>query len=74
MEEYYSICLVILAWIILSLFVWQGKNYGYRCPYCHAEFQPTSWLAYLGPHLFLCRYLACPQCKRFGWAAVVREQ
>ena len=57
MNEYYLIFLVIIAWIIFRLFFWQRKNYGYKCPHCYAEFQPTSWLVYLGPHFLFRRYL-----------------
>jgi len=70
MKAYYLIFLVIIAWIIFRSFLWQRKNYGYKCPHCHTEFNPTGWLKYLAPHLVFYRYLRCPQCKKLGWAAV----
>jgi hypothetical protein len=73
MNEYYLIFLIIIAWIIFRLFFWQRKNYGYKCPHCHAEFQPTSWLVYLGPHLIFRRYVRCTQCHKLGWASVIHK-
>ena len=32
MNEYYLVFLVIIAWIIFRLFVWQRENYSYKCP------------------------------------------
>ncbi len=49
MKEYYLVFLVVIAWLVFRLFIWQGKNYGYQCPHCHAEFQPSSHLVYWDP-------------------------
>ena len=73
MNEYYLIILVIMAWIIFRLFFWQKKNYGYKCAHCHAEFQPTSRLVYLGPHVIFWRYVRCPHCHKLGWASVIHK-
>jgi DNA-directed RNA polymerase subunit RPC12/RpoP len=73
MIEYYLIFLVITAWLIFRLFFWQRKNYGYECPHCHAEFQPTGWLVYLSPHVIFRRYVRCPQCHKTGWASVIHK-
>lgn len=74
MNESYFIFLVIIAWVIFRLFFWQRKNCGYKCPHCHAEFQPTGWLVYLSPHIIFRRYVRCPQCHKFGWVAVIRRR
>ena len=73
MKEYYLIFIVIMAWIIFRLFFWQRKNYGYKCPHCQAEFQPTGWLAYLGPHVIFRRYVRCTKCNKLGWASVIHK-
>ncbi len=73
MKGYYLIFLVIMAWLIFRLFFWQRKNYSYKCPHCHAEFQPSSHLVYLGPHIIFYRYIKCPQCHQPGWAKVIHK-
>jgi len=44
MKEFYIIFLAIILWTIIRLLAWQRKNNGYKCPNCHADFQPTSCL------------------------------
>jgi len=73
MIEYYLPLIIIVVCIVFCLFVWQRKNYGYKCSHCHAEFQPTSGLDYLAPHLIFYRYVRCPQCRKMGWASVMRK-
>jgi DNA-directed RNA polymerase subunit RPC12/RpoP len=72
MNPYYLLPLLIIIYIVIRLFVWNSNKYSYKCPHCHAEFQPTSLTAYAGPHLIFWRYLRCPRCNKPGWASVVR--
>jgi len=64
---------VILLWLLLRLFVLTDSRAGYRCPHCRFEFQPSAWKDKLGPHVVFYRYLKCPRCRRYGWAAVIRD-
>lgn len=73
MKEEYIVFLVIIAWLFFRVFVWRRENYGYKCPNCQAEFQPTSWSVYLGPHIIIYRYVRCPQCQKLGWASVIHK-
>jgi DNA-directed RNA polymerase subunit RPC12/RpoP len=72
LQNYYLLIIIVLAWIVYRVFVWPRGNYAYKCSDCQAEFQLSNWLDYLGPHFFTHRYLRCPRCRRWGWAAVTR--
>jgi DNA-directed RNA polymerase subunit RPC12/RpoP len=64
---------VFVTGIMYLLVRWHASATAYRCPACNQEFEISALTDALTPHVPDTKYLKCPQCGKWGWAAVLMK-
>lgn len=71
----FIIWLVIIAsGGMFLLITWHARNFAYRCPACHHEFEISVLRDLISPNGTRSKYLQCPGCHRRVWAEVLKKK
>jgi DNA-directed RNA polymerase subunit RPC12/RpoP len=71
----------LIAWVVIIagggmflLTTWHARNFAYRCPACHHEFEISVLGDLISPNVTKGKYLKCPGCHRRVWTECSRKR